>query len=251
MAGLESPRPENQGILMIRFAKIWIALLALGVLILAGVARADPIHIVAFGDSNTAGFGVTEKNTYPAQLERALKAKGYDVEVTNSGVSGNTSSRALARFDDAIPEDTDIAIVFFGRNDVRWGVDDAKLRANLDSMVRRLREREIEVILAGFHPKDFSEIAAAHDAIYYPDFFAGVASDGVKDPKYVLFWDLIGHLNTAGYQEIVSRMSPLVETAVTKVYCNRLEEAAFLAPECNAPGRQPIVTGSTEKTVTR
>jgi acyl-CoA thioesterase-1 len=236
---------------MTRSASILAAFLAFGALVSTGVARADPIHIVAFGDSNTAGFGVTEKNTYPAQLERALKAKGYDVEVTNSGVSGNTSSRGLARFEDAIPEDANIAIVFFGRNDVRWGIEDAKLRANLDSIVRRLREREIEVVLVGFHSKDFSEIATAHDAFYYPDFFAGVASNGVKDPKYVLFWDLIGHLNAAGYQEIVSHMSPLVETAVTKVYCNRLEEAAFLAPECKAHGQQPFVTGSTAKTLTR
>jgi acyl-CoA thioesterase-1 len=236
---------------MIRSASILTAFLAFGALASTGVARADPIQIVAFGDSNTAGFGVVEKNTYPAQLERALKAKGYNVEVTNSGVSGSTSGGGLARFDDAIPEDADVAIVFFGRNDVRFGVEDAKLRANLDSIVRRLREQEIEVILVGFTPKDFSEIAAAHDAFYYPDFFAGVATNGVKYSKYVLFWDLIGHLNAAGYQEIVSRMSPLVETAVTKVYCNRLEEAAFLAPECKALDKQPIVTGSTAKTITR
>ena len=236
--------------MMIRSVSV-LAFLAFSVLAIAGIARADPIHIVAYGDSNTAGFGVAATNTYPAQLQRALKAKGYDVEVTNSGVNGFTSGWGLVRFDSAIPEDADIAIVFFGRNDVRFGVNDAKLHANLDSIVRRLREQEVEVILVGFDSKDFSEIAAANDAFYYPDFFAGVTTNGVRYSKYVLFWDLIGHLNTAGYQEIVSRMSPLVETAVTKVYCNRLEEAAFLAPECKTLGKQPIVTGSTAKTITR
>jgi acyl-CoA thioesterase-1 len=231
--------------------RILAAVLALGALLGAGAARAEPIQIVAFGDSNTAGFGVAGKQTYPAQLERALQAKGYDIEVTNSGVSGHTSARGLARLDDALPEDAEIAIVFFGRNDVRWGVDDRKLRANIDAIVRRLRAQKVEVILAGFHSKDFSEIAAANDAFYYPDFFEGVATNGVKHPKYMLFWDPIGHLNAAGYDEIVSRLSPLVETAVIKVFCNRLEEAAMLDPRCEAYRVPAIVTGSAAKTVTR
>ena len=236
---------------MIHPARILAALLALGALLFAGAAHAEPIQIVAFGDSNTAGFGVAGKQTYPAQLERALKAKGYDVEVTNSGVSGHTSARGLARFDAAIAEDTDIAIVFFGRNDVRWGVDPEKTRANIDAIVQRLRQQKIEVILAGFHTKDFSEIAAVNGAFYYPDFFAGVAANGVKHPKYMLFWDPIGHLNAAGYDEIVSRMSPLVETAVIKVFCNRLEEAAMFEPRCEAYRAPAIVTGSATRTLTR
>jgi len=236
---------------MIRFAKIWLALLAFGMLLLAEAARAEPIQIVAFGDSNTAGFGVAGKQTYPAQLERALKARGYDVEVTNSGVSGHTSARGLARIEDALPEDAEIAIVFYGRNDVRWGVDSEKTRANIDAMVRRLRAQKIEVILAGFHSKDFSEIAAANGALYYPDFFAGVATNGVKHPKYMLFWDPIGHLNATGYEEIVSRLSPLVEMAAIKVFCNRLQDAAMLDPRCEVYRAPAIVTGSTTRTLTR
>src|SRR6185312_2493611 len=68
---------------------IWIGLFWLAA---ALPARAEPIHIVAFGDSNTAGFRVLHKNAYPAQLEAALRAKGYDVRVSNSGISGETSA---------------------------------------------------------------------------------------------------------------------------------------------------------------
>lgn len=217
---------------MARTQKLLGALTLAGALACAGVARAEPIHIVAFGDSNTAGFGVSGKNTYPSQLERALKAKGYDVEITNSGFSGITSTKALARFENAMPDDADIAIVFLGRNDVRWGVDPEKTRANIDAIVRRLRERKIEVILAGFHTRDFSEIAAAHGAHYYPDFFDGVAKDGVKEQKYMLFWDIVGHLNAAGYEAIVERMLPLVETTMLKAFCTRLAEAAMLHEPC-------------------
>jgi acyl-CoA thioesterase-1 len=210
-------------------------------------ARAEPIRIVAYGDSNTAGFGVSEKNTYPSKLERALRAKGYDVEVVNSGVSGDTTTRALRRFDEAVPDEVDIALVFLGRNDVRWGVDPAKTRDNLRTIVGRLRERGVEVIVAGFHMRDFSEIAAEHGATYYPDFFDGVARDGVKNPKYTLFWDIVGHLNAAGYEEIVSRLLPVVETHVVKVFCHRLDLAAMLAPECKSVNASVETPGAVRK----
>ena len=157
-----------------------IAVVALGPLFCAGPAAADPIRIVAFGDSNTAGFGVSTPYKYPAQLERVLQSRGHDVEVINAGVSGDTTAGALRRFHEAFPEDTDIAIVFLGRNDMRFGLSIDTTRRNLDLMVGRLRARGVEVILAGFHTRDFSDIADAHGAHYYPDFFDGVAVSGVK-----------------------------------------------------------------------
>lgn len=214
------------------------ALLALALLCFAGNASADPIRIVALGDSNTAGFGVSQQNKYPTQLARALEMRGYDVEVVNSGVSGDTTGGALRRFDNAIPDGTEIAIVFLGRNDMRFGFSMETTRRNLNEIVGRLRERGIEVILAGFYTRDFSDIALAHGATYYPDFFDGVAVNGVKSPHYKLFWDFIGHLNAAGYQEVVARLSPVVEQQVIKVFCRRLGEAIMFAPECLTPEMQ-------------
>jgi acyl-CoA thioesterase-1 len=221
------------------------ALAALGLLLISGMAKADPIRIVAYGDSNTAGFGVSEPNKYPTQLARALEARGYDVEVINSGVSGDTTSGALRRLERAIPPDTEIAIVFLGRNDLRFGFSEGTTRRNLDEIVGRLRARGIEVILAGFHTRDFSDIALAHGAAYYPDFFDGVAVNGVKRPGYTLFWDIIGHLNARGYQEVVLRLSPLVEQQVVKVFCRRLGDATMFAPECQSPELQVQFTGPT------
>jgi len=214
------------------------ALAALGMLLLAGGAQADPIRIVAFGDSNTAGFGVSTPNKYPMQLERALQARGHDVEVINAGVSGDTTAGALRRFNDAFPPDTDIAIVFLGRNDMRFGFSMETTKRNLHEIVGRLRARGVEVILAGFHTRDFSDIAMVHGASYYPDFFDGVAVNGVKKTGYALFWDIIGHLNTRGYEEVVARLSPLVEAQVRKVFCNRLGDAIIFAPECQSEEMQ-------------
>jgi acyl-CoA thioesterase I len=173
--------------------------------------HAAPVHIVAFGDSNTAGFRLFDKHAYPAQLEAALKAKGYDVRVINSGVSGDTSSMGLKRFDKAIPKGTDIVIVYFGRNDVRWGLEPKTIRTNVDTILKKLRERNIRVLLIGLRTLDLSEIAAANGALYYPDFFTGVSKDGEKDPKYTLAFDPIQHLNTEGYAVVVQNLLPYVE----------------------------------------
>jgi acyl-CoA thioesterase I len=179
-------------------------------------AQAEPVQIVAFGDSNTAGFRLRDEHAYPAQLERALRAKGHDVHVLNSGVSGDTSSMGLARIDKAVPPGTRIAIVYFGRNDVRWGVEPTKFRANIEAIVKQLRARNIEVLLIGLRTVSLADIAAENGALYYPDFFAAVSRNGEKDPQYTLIFDPIQHLNTAGYEAVVSRLAPIVETMLAK-----------------------------------
>jgi acyl-CoA thioesterase I len=221
------------------------ALSAFCLLFFVDPSQAEPIRIVALGDSNTAGFGVVEPNKYPTQLQRALTERGHDVEVINAGISGDTTGGALRRFDSAFPEGTDIAIVFLGRNDMRFGISMETTRRNLNEIVGRLRARNVEVILAGFYTRDFSDIAAAHGAFYYPDFFDGVAENGVKKPGYALIWDIIGHLNARGYQEIVSRLSPVVEAQLLKVFCRRLHEAIMFAPECMNSDAWAEITGST------
>jgi acyl-CoA thioesterase-1 len=179
------------------------------------------------------------------QLQRALSERGHEVEVINAGVSGDTTGGALRRLDAAFPAGTDIAIVFLGRNDMRFGFNMETTKRNLHEIVGRLRARRIEVILAGFHSRDFSDIAAAHGAFYYPDFFDGVAENGVKKSGYTLFWDIIGHLNSRGYQEVVTRLSPVVETQLLKVFCSRLHEAVMFAPECVNSDAWAQITGLT------
>jgi acyl-CoA thioesterase I len=174
------------------------------------------VRIVAIGDSNTAGFGVRAGQNYPSMLERVLRARGYDVAVRNSGINGDTTGGGLRRLNSAVPKSTDIAIVFFGRNDVRFRVSEARMRGNLDNIVGRLRSRGIEVILCGFYPYSFANIAAKHGAVYAGDFFAGVAVNGVKKKQYSL-GDLVPHLNGAGYSVVVRHLEPLVVRAIQRV----------------------------------
>src|SRR5215207_2016758 len=98
-------------------------------------ARADtPLKIVAFGDSLTAGYGLPAKDAFPAKFERALKAKGVNIEIENAGVSGDTSSGGLSRLDWSIPDGTDGVILELGANDMLRGVDPAVTKKSLDAI---------------------------------------------------------------------------------------------------------------------
>ncbi len=79
----------------------------------------DKPKIIAFGDSLTAGFGVAEKESYPYLLQQKLKADGYDYEVINAGVSGDTSLGGAERADWVLDqENAKVLILALGANDL-------------------------------------------------------------------------------------------------------------------------------------
>src|SRR5438552_10892155 len=165
-----------------------VALLATALALSAPVAAAAdrPVRIVALGDSLTAGFGLPADAAFPAKLERALKAKGLAVEVTNAGVSGDMASGGLARLDWSVPDGTDAVILELGANDALRGIDPKLTRAALEKILRRLNERHIAVLLAGMRaPRNlgtayveafdagFAELAATYGVVFYPFFLDG------------------------------------------------------------------------------
>ena len=184
----------------------------------AGPAAARTVHIVALGDSNTYGYGTKRIATYPAQLQILLQARGYDVEITNRGVNGDTTFDALGRLDKAIPAGTDAVIVFLGRNDWRRNSPTSAISHNLEIIVATLRQRGIAVLLIGFKPHDFSDIAEKYGVLYYPDFFNGTMVMNRKLRKYRLKGgDIAGHLNADGYAVVVNKMLPSVEALISQV----------------------------------
>ena len=88
---------------------------------------------------------------------------------------------------------------------------------NLDIIVGALRNQGIEVLLVGFDPNDFSAVAQKYDALYYPDFFAGVTTLGRKRGRYVIDGDIGRHLNADGYAIVVEQMLPVVEALIQRV----------------------------------
>jgi acyl-CoA thioesterase-1 len=115
------------------------------------VIFASPLkaQIVALGASNVQGYGVSPLESFPAQLETMLRAKGKQYSVTNAGVFGDTSDRVMARLNSAVPQGTRIVIlVVGGYNDVMRGGTVARARENAGQITSELSVRGIRVINA-------------------------------------------------------------------------------------------------------
>jgi len=185
-------------------------------------------RIVALGDSLTAGYGLSAQDSFPAQLERALKAKGHAIEIENAGVSGDTASGGLARLDWSVPDGTDAVIVQLGANDMLRGIDPKATRAALDSLLGRLKQRGVEVLFAGMRAapnlgveygqafeKIFPDLAAKHDVVFYPFFLDGIAAQ----TKLVLHDGM--HPNADGVKGIVTGILPKAEELVARMKARR------------------------------
>jgi acyl-CoA thioesterase-1 len=164
----------------------WLAL-ALG-LALATPVSARPLRVVALGDSLTAGYSLPADAAFPAQLQRALRSKGFDVEIANAGVSGDTSSGALERLDWALGEGADGVLVEIGANDMLRGTDPALTRKNIEAILARLQQRKIPALLTGMRAapnlgpeyaqefdRIYPDLAKKYDTAFYPFFLDGVA----------------------------------------------------------------------------
>jgi acyl-CoA thioesterase I len=193
-----------------------LSLLVMSVLA-AGPAVAEPLRLVAFGDSLTAGLGLEAKDAYPAKLQAALAKFGIEVTIDNAGVSGDTTDGGLARLDWSVPDGTKAVLLELGANDMLRGLDPKLARANLAAMLERLKERKIPVLLIGMRaaPNLGADYQKAFDAIYpdlarqygvalYPFFLDGVAgTSGLNQADGM-------HPNAAGVDVIVARLTPVV-----------------------------------------
>ncbi|WP_147077377.1 arylesterase [Methylobacterium haplocladii] len=190
-----------------------------------GTARAGrPLKLVALGDSLTAGYMLPAESAFPAVLEKALKAKGYDVTVGNAGVSGDTTTGGLDRLDWSVPDGTDGVILELGANDMLRGTDPTVPRTALDTIVARLKARGIPVLLTGMRASTnlgpdyvakfdgiYPDLAARYGLVLYPFFLSGVAGD----PALALPDRL--HPNAKGVARIVEGILRSVETFLARL----------------------------------
>ncbi|WP_117194962.1 arylesterase [Rhizobium terrae] len=167
----------------------FIVMSALSFIALPAAAQDKPIQIVGFGDSLMAGYQLAPSESYTAQLEKALKAKGHNVVVTNAGVSGDTTSGGLSRLDWSVPDGTNGVILELGANDALRGISPEQSEKNLDAMLARLKERKVPVMLVGIMapPNMGADYAERFNPIYkrlaekygvplYPFFLDGVVT---------------------------------------------------------------------------
>lgn len=184
-------------------------------------AAAEPVEIVALGDSLTAGLGLDPGDAFPEQLQAALAADGYDVTVANAGVSGDTASDGLARLEWSVPTEADIVVVALGANDSLRGIDPKVTREALAGILAKLTARGQAVLLAGMlAPRNLGDVYAQEfDAIYpeladeygvalYPFFLEGVATDPALNQADGI------HPTAEGVAKIVAAIVPMVEKLV-------------------------------------
>lgn len=182
-------------------------------------SSAKTIQLVGFGDSLMAGYELPAEASFPAQLEKALKAKGHDIAITNAGVSGDTSADGLARLDWSIPEGTDGVILELGANDALRGLSPLETEKNLDMMLKILADRGIPVLLAGilappnmgpdyagqFNPI-YEKLSKKYNVMLYPFFLDGVVLDERLKLKDGM------HPSEEGVAVMVSKFIPSAES---------------------------------------
>jgi acyl-CoA thioesterase-1 len=208
-----------------QFLQLGFALMMASTVFQGGPAVASaPLKIIAFGDSLTAGYKLPADEAFPAVLEKALKARGFDVTIVNAGVSGETAEDGLARFDWTFADGADGAILELGANDMLRGFDPKLTRQTLDTILGRLKARKIPVLIAGMlaspslgveyqetFDKIFEDLAHKYDAPLYPFFL----KDVMNSPTLQLADGL--HPNREGVEKIVENMLPSVEPFIKRL----------------------------------
>ena len=207
--------------------------LAMSLSAAAAPAAAQDVHILALGDSLTAGYGLPSGQGFVPQLEDSLRRNGVRAFVTNAGVSGDTAAQGRARLKwtlDGLRRKPDLAIVALGANDMLRGLDPTRTRSELDTIMAEFKRRDIPVVMTGMlappnlgsqyratYDRIFPDLARHYGAELYPFFLAGVAGDRrLNLPDGV-------HPNFQGIKIMVSGILPTVLRA--------LERGTALSPE--------------------
>jgi acyl-CoA thioesterase-1 len=177
--------------------------------------------IVAMGDSLTEGLGVDPDQAYPAQLADKLHADGYNYNVINAGVSGETSTGALARVNWVLTLKPDIVILATGGNDGLRGIDPALTKSNIEQLVRTFQQHNVTVVLAGMEMVQnmgdqytrafraiYPDVAKAEGVILIPFLLEGVGGNPKLNQA-----DFI-HPTAEGYAVVVKTIYPYVLEAI-------------------------------------
>ena len=188
------------------------------------VAAPRPVKLLVFGDSLAAGYGLPQPDAFQAQLGDALKRDGFDVQILDGGVSGDTTAGGRARLDWALADKPDAVLVELGGNDGLRGTDPKDMQANLTAILDTLQGHHLPTLLSGIvappnlgapYEKEFAAVFTAlgkrPGLLYDPFFLQGVAGDPALNQA-----DHI-HPNAEGVKRVVARIKPAVEQLLKEV----------------------------------
>jgi acyl-CoA thioesterase I len=181
-------------------------------------------RIVALGDSLTIGLGLLESESFPSRLQEKIDEDGYQFEIINAGVSGDTSAGGLRRLDWALEGNVRVMLLALGANDGLRGLSIAEMKQNLTTIIQRARERNIVVILVGMEAPPnygpeyvqqfraaFREVASKERVLFIPfllDHVAGVSTLNQADGI---------HPNADGARQIAENVWPTLRSVLDQM----------------------------------
>jgi len=205
--------------------------LAAAVIFATSPAWAEPVTLLALGDSLTQGYGLAPEDGLVPQLQAWLTAQGAEITVINAGVSGDTTAGGRARLDWSLTPEVDAVMIALGGNDLLRGLPPAEARANLEAMLVTVQARGLPVLLAGLpapgnygpaYQAEFDaiwpDLAAQYDAVLVPNLLAPIAELPLEDRIGAnLMQDDNIHPAPAGVALVVAALGPKVLELLAKV----------------------------------
>ena len=147
-------------------------------------------RVVFLGDSLSAGYGLAKEQSVPSLIQKRLDDEGYNVEVVNQSVSGDTSAGGVTRLEWSLGGDVRVLVLELGANDGLRGVPVESMKANLSQIIMRAKERGVTVLLTGMEAppshgpmytiqfrQAFRDLAREHDVAFVPFYLEGVAGN--------------------------------------------------------------------------
>jgi acyl-CoA thioesterase I len=200
-----------------RFFNCLATVLIIFIAAMGAAKAAEPVRLLALGDSLTAGYGLPVEDGFTHRLEARLRAEGFAVTVLNAGVSGDTSAGGRARLAWSLSDKPTHAIIELGANDGLRGLDPDAMRSNLEAIVTRLKAAGVRILLTGMqappnygrlyeeaYNRVYPELAKKHGVLLYPFFLAGVVTRPDLNQRDGI------HPNRNGVTVIVDRITPYV-----------------------------------------
>jgi len=137
--------------------------------------------ILFYGDSLTAGYGLSEEEAFPALIDKKIKQQGKSWKVINAGLSGETTAGGLSRIDWMLRQPVDIFVLELGGNDGLRGLPLDQTKTNLQGIIDRVRAKNpnVKIIVAGM-------MVPPNMGPEYTEQFKSVYPDLAKKNKAVL-----------------------------------------------------------------
>ena len=186
-------------------------------------AGSPPKTILFYGDSLTAGYGLSTEEAFPALVGKKLAEKGKPVKIVNAGLSGETSAGGLSRIDWVLRQPIDIFVLELGPNDGLRGLPLAQTEKNLQAIIDKVEAKypDVKIVIAGMmvppnlgptytaeFKKMFPALARKNNATLIPFLLEDVAGDETLNLPDGIHPNVKGHKIVA--ENVLKVIEPLI-----------------------------------------